>query len=388
MSEIMFNVEQNMSARTLLRPKTIDYRHESEETDGLYSSGTIVLAPVHKGFDITICNALRRVLLGNFPGYAITAFQIDGVSYEFDNINGVTEDVVQIALNLKQIRLKILNSESVSEFISFEVKGPCEFRAGLIEELTGIKVINKEQIVCHVNSDITLKFKLLISFGHNYIDANALKKVSVKHPGLIYIDGLFNPIKKVSFSSEDVIVNSEDYKKVFLSVETDGSIDYRDAVSMATDILRDQLSVLSSTVDSYGGGHNMSGFQGESFNNHLDEMFSNDCLVSSSNVRYNINLFKTIHEIEMPIRAHNAFVRANILYIGDLVKMPYRELILMPNHGRKSLESVAASIQKYGLKFDMDINVWPPADTASLRKQYETRMNRSIKKKNNDNNDW
>ena len=168
----MFNIEQDMSSRTLLRPKTIDYRHESEEINSLYSSGTIILAPVHKGFDITICNALRRVLLGNFPGYAITAFQIDGVSYEFENINGVTEDVVQIALNLKQVRLKISNSESVSEFITLEVKGPCVFKAELIEDLTGIKVINGEQVICHINSDISLKLKLLISFGYNYIDAN------------------------------------------------------------------------------------------------------------------------------------------------------------------------------------------------------------------------
>ncbi len=384
----MFNIEQDMSSRTLLRPKTIDYRHESEEINSLYSSGTIILAPVHKGFDITICNALRRVLLGNFPGYAITAFQIDGVSYEFENINGVTEDVVQIALNLKQVRLKISNSESVSEFITLEVKGPCVFKAELIEDLTGIKVINGEQVICHINSDISLKLKLLISFGYNYIDANTLKKVSAKHPGLIYIDGLFNPVKKVSFFSEDVVVNNEDYKKVFLSVETDGSIDYRDVVSMASDILRDQLSVLSSTVDSYGDGYNPSGYQGEHFNNHLDEMFSNDYLVSSSGVRYNINLLKTIHEIEMPIRAHNAFVRANILYIGDLVKMPYKELILMPNLGRKSLESVASSIHKYNLKFDMDVNVWPPVDLTNLRKQYETRMNCSLKKKINDTNDW
>ena len=389
MGDIMlFENEQNMSSRMLLRPKMLDYKHESEEIDGCHPVGTVVLAPVHARMDVTICNSLRRVLFGSFPGYAITAFQIDGVSYEFENLPGVSEDVVQIGLNLKQVRLKIVNSESVSEFISFEVKGPCVFKSGLIEELTGVKIVNKEQIICHINSDITLKFKLLISFGYNYVGANVLRKSSAKHPSLIYIDGLFSPIKKVSFYSEDIVVNNEEYKKIFFTVETDGSIDYREAISTATDILRDQLSILSSgTSNSYSNHVGPVDFHDNGFNNQLNDMFSNDCIVSSNGVRYNSNLFKTIHEIEMPIRAHNAFVRANILYLGDLIKVPYKELILTPNLGRKSLESVAASMQKYGLSFDMNVNTWPPADLLNLRKQYEARMNCSVKKKNNDN-DW
>lgn len=377
----MFNIEQDLSPKNLLRPKSIDYIHASEEdADGCYSSGTVVLSPIFDGLDNTIAYSIRRILLGASCGYAIVAFQIEGVLHEFSHINGVVEDVLTIALNLKQVRLKFNSDTRISDTISIELKGPCEFRAGMIEDIANVKVVNKDHLICTINGNVNLSIKLMVAFGYNYVQADFFKKTGIKSPGLIYIDALFNPIKKVSFHSEDVIVNNEDYKKLFISIETDGSIDYREALFNAANLMKEQLFVLSSNSQL------QSSFSDEDTSDGLnvfDDELSRDYLLSSSGVRYNMNLFKNIHEIEMPIRAHNAFVKANIVYLGDLINIPYKELISMSNLGRKSLELVANCIMKYNLRFDMNISPWPPIDLLNLRKQYEARMNSSLKKKIN-----
>ena len=377
--KFMFNVEQDLSHRNLLRAKSIDYIHSSEEINGLYSSGTVVLSPIFKGLDVTIAHSMRRVLLGASSGYAIIAFQIEGVLHEFSYINGVVEDILTIGLNLKQVRLKSSKDAKVSETISIDLKGPCEFKAGMIEDFANVKVVNKDHVIFTINSDINVSIKLILAFGYNYVQADSFKKTGVKSPGLIYVDALFNPIKNVSFSSEDIIVNSEDYKKLYISIETDGTIDYRDALLNAANLMKEQLFILSSNAQQ------TTFFDDESSDslNIFDDEIGKDYLLSASGVRYNMNLFKNIHEIEMPIRAHNAFVKANIVYLGDLINIPYKELISMSNLGRKSLELVSNCIMKYNLRFDMNISPWPPVDLLNLRKQYEGRMNSSLKKKVN-----
>lgn len=375
----MFNMEQDLSPRNLLRAKSVDYVHASEEMNGCYSSGTVVLSPIFKGLDLTIAHTMRRVLLGASCGYAIIAFQIDGVLHEFSYINGVVEDVLTIALNLKKVRLKSNTDNKISETISIELKGPCEFKAGMIEDFANVKVVNKDHVICTINANINLSVKLIIAFGYNYVQADSFKKTGVKSPGLIYIDALFNPIKNVSFTSDDVLVNGEDYRKLYISVETDGTIDYREALFNAANLMKEQLFVLSSNApqSSFSDVDSSDGL------NVFDDEISKDYLLSSSGIRYNMNLFKNIHEIEMPIRAHNAFVKANIVYLGDLINIPYKELISMSNLGRKSLELVAQCIMKYNLRFDMNISPWPPVDLLNLRKQYEARVNSSLKKKIN-----
>jgi len=375
----MFNMEQDLSPRSLLRAKSVDYVHASEEVNGCYSSGTVVLSPIFKGLDVTIAHTMRRVLFGASSGYAIIAFQIDGALHEFSYVNGVVEDVLTIALNLKKVRLKSNTDSKVNETISIELKGPCEFTAGMIEEFTNVKIVNKDHVICTLNANINLSIKLIVAFGYNYVQADSFKKTSVKSPGLIYIDALFNPIKNVAFNSDDIIVNGEDYKKLYISVETDGTIDYREALFNAANLMKEQLFVLSSNAHQSAFSHSDS----SDGLNVFDDEISKDYLLSSSGIRYNMNLFKNIHEIEMPIRAHNAFVKANIVYLGDLINIPYKELISMSNLGRKSLELVAQCIMKYNLRFDMNIAPWPPVDLLNLRKQYEARMNSSLKKKNN-----
>jgi DNA-directed RNA polymerase subunit alpha len=375
----MFNIERDLSPRNLLRAKSIDYVHESEEVNGCYNSGTVVLSPIFKGLDLTIAHSMRRILLGASYGYAIIAFQIDGVLHEFSNITGVVEDVLTIALNLKKVRLKSNTDNKISETISIELKGPCEFTAGMIEEFANIKVINKDHVICTINRSINLSIKFIVAFGYNYVQAESFKKSGIKSPGLIYIDALFNPIKNVSFSSEDIIVNSEEYKKLYISVETDGTIDYREALFNAANLMKEQLFILSSN----GPQSPFSDTESSDGLNAFEDEISKDYLLSSSGMRYNMNLFKNIHEIEMPIRAHNAFVKANIVYLGDLINIPYKELISMSNLGRKSLELVSNCIMKYNLRFDMNISPWPPVDLLNLRKQYEARMNSSLKKKIN-----
>lgn len=379
----MFNIGRGV-LRTLLKPK-VDFENESEEINGICSHGTAIFSPVQNNMDVTLLNAMRRVLLGFFPGYAITAFQIEGVTYEFESIGHISEDVGQIALNIKQIRLGIKNKSVINEILEIKVKGPCEFRAGMIEEVTSVKVINKDQLICTINSDVTIDFKFLIGFGYNYLDATSLKKFSNKQIGLIYIDALFNPIRKVSFSSEAIVVNSEDCKKAFLTVETDGSIDYRDAIKLAVEILQEQLSIFGVYNSSENNPSRL-----DRFTEGKDELLIDE-LESSNGKRYDINLFKTLHELDLPVRAHNAFTKLNMYYMGDLLCTPYKELIIMPNLGKKSLETVDMIIAKFGLCFDYDFGnakgAWPPPDLLSLRKQYENRAGISCKKKNNDN-DW
>ena len=282
-------------------------------------------------------------------------------------------------LNLKQVRLKSSVDNKISETISIELKGPCDFKAGMIEELANIRVVNKDHVICTINGSITLSIKLIIAFGYNYVHAESFKKTGVKSPGLIYIDALFNPIKNVAFCSEDIIVNSEGYKKLYISIETDGTIDYREALFNAANLMKEQIFVLSS----HASQSPFSDHDSSDNSNVFDDEISKDYLLSSSGTRYNMNLLKNIHEIEMPIRAHNAFVKANIVYLGDLINISYKELISMSNLGRKSLELVANCIMKYNLRFDMNISPWPPADLLNLRKQYEARMNSSLKKKIN-----
>jgi DNA-directed RNA polymerase subunit alpha len=387
----MFDLDRDLSSKLALKPKIIDFidnQTVDSGFEGICNSGTIVVSPLSKSGSTTVCNALRRVLIGEFSGYAITAFQVNDAAYEFENIDGISEDLIQIALNIKQIRLKIEGTESVTEFVSFEVQGPMVVKAGLIEERCGIAVVNKDQVICTINANINVRIRLAVSFGSGYSDSNTIKKNAIKQPGMIYLDALFNPIKRVSFRDEDVVVNGEDFKKVFFDIETDGSIDYRFAFSSACESLKE---IFDSLLNCSGASHKRDSIDHVAreniFSREYDQVSGGDYLVNALGMQYNVNLFKTIHEIEMPIRAHNAFVKSNILYLGDLIKIPYKELMTMPNLGRKSLEAVAVNIQRFGLKFDMQMPSWPPIDLASLRKQYESKFNSGKKKKSSDN-DW
>ena len=213
---------------------------------------------------------------------------------------------------------------------------------------------------------MTINMHFHIASGRGYVMANQFNIID-DQMNLIYLDVVFGGIQRVSFNVEEVLSNKIISEKLIVNIETDGSIDFKDAFLSAMKVLHSQVT---STVSFLS--------RDDSGDDEEEEM--NEFLVSCSGAKYNINLFRTINEIEIPVRANNAFIKANVLYLGDLVKISTKDLISMANLGKKSLDSVSESLKKLGLCFDMATPVWPPSDFANLRKQYDVKINTMSKK--------
>ncbi len=328
--------------KSLTKPKKLDIQSSEDK-----SLATIVAEPLEKGFGQTIGNSLRRILLSSIQGAAVTAIQIDGVLHEFSSIKGVREDVTDIVLNVKNLALK-LNSDAPKKLI-LDADGPKEVKAKDITQIADIEILNPEQIICNLDEKTKFHMELVVSNGRGYVLAQQNKSEDTPL-GMIAIDSLFSPVKKVSFKIESTRAGAAlDYDKLLMQVETNGTVAAEDAIAFAARIFQDQLSMFINFEDPKEAPKP----------------------VASTEPEFNKNLLKRVEELELSVRSMNCLKNDNIIYIGDLVQKTEPEMLRTPNFGRKSLNEIKEVLSSMSLYLGMEIPNWPPDNIAELSKKLE-----------------
>lgn len=306
------------------------------ESDNM--SGKFEFRPLEPGYGITIGNALRRILLSSLEGYAITAIKIDGVEHEFASITGVIEDVVEIVLNLKQIRFKNLVEDLNDEKIMVAISDQEVFKAGDLNRfLSSFEVLNPDHEICHMEKDVELHLELYINKGRGYVSAEENKPFDAEF-GLIPIDSIFTPIKNVKYAVENYRVEQKtDYEKLLLEIQTDGSVHPKDALKEAAKILIYHFMLFSDekiTLDS----------DERSANEEFDE-----------EVLHMRQLLKTkLVDLDLSVRALNCLKAAEVETLGDLVRFNKNDLLKFRNFGKKSLTELDELLENMNLSFGMD----------------------------------
>ena len=302
--------------------------------------GKFEFRPLEPGYGITIGNALRRILLSSLEGFAITTVKIEGVDHEFSTIKGVIEDVTDIILNLKQIRLKNEVEDFDSEKVTVSISGQEEFTAGDINKfMTGFRVLNPELVICRMEPDVRLQMEITISKGRGYVPSVENKPVEAEF-GVIPIDSIYTPIKKVKYAVENYRVEQKtDYEKLVLEINTDGSIQPKEALKEAAKILIYHFMLFSDekiTLDS-------------------DEKFANEEF--DEEVLHMRQLLKTkLVDMDLSVRALNCLKAADVDTLGDLVTYNRNDLLKFRNFGKKSLTELDDLLDNMGLNFGMDIS--------------------------------
>ena len=320
-----------MNRSTLQMPEGI------EQDEATYSStyGKFIIQPLERGFGVTLGNTFRRVLLSSLQGAAITQIRIDGVMHEFSTIQGVVEDVSEIILNLKQVRLKLINKRPDRVLVS--LKGPREFKAGDIQrDTTDFEILNPDHLIATLNKDAEFNIEFKIGRGRGYVPAEE-NKLPDQPIGTVPLDAIFNPIRKVNYFVENTRVGHRtDYEKLILEVETDGSVTPDDALTFAGKIIKDHIELFIS-------------FDVEPEEEEEVSQVDEDAL------RIRKLLKMSVEELELSVRSHNCLKAADIQTIGDLVRRDEQEMLKFRNFGRKSLQELSKILEEKSLHFGMDI---------------------------------
>lgn len=303
--------------------------------------GTFEFKPLEPGFGQTIGNSIRRVLLSSLEGFAISAIRIAGVEHEFSTMRGVVEDVVEIILNLKQVRLKqlIKDDESTMEKVYLTISGKEEFRASDIEEATNVfKVMNPEQLICRMEPFVTLEIELTVTKGRGYVvaDDNLPKDAPI---GVIPIDAIYTPIKNVSYKVENTRVEQRtDYEKLTIDLKTDGTIHPEDAIKEASRIMIQHLMLITDE------------------NITFDDATSREDNIVDEHILHMRKLFKTsLEDLDLSVRAYNCLKAAKINSLSEVVRYDMHELLKFRNFGKKSLVEIEELLEEKGLTFGMDL---------------------------------
>jgi len=304
--------------------------------------GTFEFKPLEPGFGQTVGNSLRRVLLSSLEGFAISAIRIAGVEHEFATIRGVVEDVVDIILNLKQIRIKqlIADEDISSEKIYLTISGKEEFRAGDIEEHTNVfKIMNPDLLICNMEPFVNLEMELTITKGRGYVpaDENLPKDAAI---GVIPIDAIYTPIKNVAYKVSNTRVGQRtDYEKLTIDVKTDGTIHPEEAIKDASRILIQHLMLITDENITFEDG-------GSREDNIVDE-----------HILHMRKLLKTsLEDLDLSVRAYNCLKAAKINSLAEMVKYDTHELLKFRNFGKKSLVEIEELLHDKGLTFGMDLS--------------------------------
>jgi len=295
--------------------------------------GKFVIEPLERGFGLTLGNALRRVLLSSLQGAAITAVRIDGVLHEFSTLPGVIEDVTEIILNLKQVRLK-LHGDGPKKG-TFEVRGKGEVRAGNLIVDPEVEVLNPDLHIATLNKDGDLRMEVEIDAGRGYVSADQHSQTD-RPIGVIPIDSMFSPVVKVNYNVETTRLGQRiDYDKLMIEVWTDASILPTDAVAVAAKILRDHFTLFI----------------------HFEEPIEEEVEEEVDEERQRVRrlLDKSVDELELSVRSSNCLRAAEIRSIGDLVQKSEPEMLKYRNFGRKSLKEIQDILSEMGLHFGMDV---------------------------------
>ena len=327
----------------LIRPTALDIKPGADPL----RTATVTAEPLERGFGLTLGNALRRILLSSLQGAAVTAVQIDNVLHEFSSVAGVREDVTDIILNIKGVAVGM--EVEGPKRLSISANGPSIVTAADISESNGIEILNKDHIICHLDEGANLFIELTVETGKGYVPAE--KNRSEDAPiGLVAVDALFSPVKKVSYKVEPTREGQVlDYDKLTLQIETDGSISPEDAVAYSARILQDQLAIFV----------------------NFDEPEAAGRTEDEEDLEFNPLLLKKVDELELSVRSANCLKNDNIVYIGDLIQKTESEMLRTPNFGRKSLNEIKEVLTTMGLHLGMDVSDWPPDNIEELAKKYE-----------------
>ena len=301
-------------------------RIECVENPGDGSYGKYVVEPLERGYGTTLGNSLRRILLSSLPGTAVTSIKIAGVQHEFSTIPGIKEDVTEIVLNVKSIIAK-LHSEGVKT-VYIEASGECEVTAGDIKADGEVEILNPELHIATLGPDASLNMELTLSHGRGYVPADRNKPAQTII-GLIPVDSIYTPVKKVNYTVENTRVGDlTDFDKLTLEVWTDGTITARDAVSLGARILCDHFVLFTDLSETMG---------------------SKSTVVEKAEAQRDKVLELTIEELDLSVRSFNCLKRANINTVEDLISKTEDEMMKVRNLGRKSLEEVINKLAMMGL---------------------------------------
>ena len=329
------NKDIHRNWRDLIKPKRLVVDKESLTL----SYGRFFAEPLERGFGITIGNALRRVLLSSLQGAAVTGVRIEGALHEFTSIPGITEDVADIILNVKDVLIKMESYEQKT--LRVDKKGPAQVRAADIEVPDGISILNPDLLIATVGEDGHLRVEMTCRKGRGYVQAEANKTANMPIDA-IPIDAIFSPVKKVNYHVTNARVGQRtDYDRLILEVTTDGSVSPEDAVAYAAKIIKDQLSI---------------------FINFEEDQEPEIIVEPEPQEKFNENLLRTVDELELSVRSANCLANANIKYIGDLVQKTESEMLKTKNFGRKSLKEIKEILAEMGLSLGMKLDSWPPKE--------------------------
>jgi DNA-directed RNA polymerase subunit alpha len=322
-----------MTTATIQMPEKI----QIDEASHSATFARFNVQPLERGFGVTLGNSMRRVLLSALPGYAITALKVDGVQHEFSTIPGVVEDVPDIVLNLKQVRMRLVNKKTNK--VTVALKGPMDFTASDIQKASpDIEILNPSLHIATLNPEAAFELELRIGRGIGYVVADE-NKAPDQPVGVIPIDSIFTPIKNVRYFVEPTRVGQQtDYEKLSLEVETDGSISPEDALAFAAKTLKDHIQLFIS------------------FDAEPEAQNAEESEQDAEFERIRKVLLTPVDELELSVRSHNCLRAANIKTIADLVRREESELLKFRNFGRKSLAELSEIIEAEKLHFGMDVS--------------------------------
>ena len=290
------------------------------------SYGKYVVEPLERGYGMTLGNSLRRILLSSLPGYAATSVKIAGVQHEFSTVPGVTEDVTEIVLNVKQLILKLHSQGPKTVYI--DAVGPCEVTAADIKADGEVEILNPELHICTLGEGATFNMEITLSQGRGYVSTDR-NKTAQTVIGVIPIDSIYMPVKKVNYSVEPTRVGDKtDFDKLTLEVWTDSTISAKDAVSLGAKILSDHMTVFTNLSDTVSAG---------------------STVVEKTPDRPDAKLSMTIDELDLSVRSFNCLKRANINTVADLISKTDEDMMKVRNMGKKSLDEVQKKLEMMGL---------------------------------------
>jgi len=298
--------------------------------------GRFFVQPLERGFGVTLGNALRRVMLSSLTGAAISAIKIEGVLHEFSTVPGVVEDVTELILNLKKVRMRIVNKKATG--CELTISGTKEFKAGDIQKACpDIEILNPDLLIARLNPDAKLNMELKFGIGKGYVPANE-QKIPEMTIGTIPIDSIYTPIVNVHYEVENVRIGERnDFEKLTFSVETDGSITPEECLSGSAKILKDHIQLFIN-------------FDAEP----EEEEVENEKDAEAERIRK--ILLTNVDDLELSVRSHNCLKAANIKNLAELVKRDESEMLKFRNFGRKSLAELIEIVENYGLEFGMDVD--------------------------------
>jgi len=303
-------------------------------------NGRFEFRPLEPGFGLTVGNALRRVLLSSLEGFAITSLRIDGVEHEFSTVSGIVEDVTEIILNLKQVRFKKQIDETDRETVSINISGQEQLKAGDFQKfISGFQVLNPELVICNMDKSVKLNAEITIERGRGFVPAEENKKTGVPI-GTIFTDSIYTPIKNVKYSIENFRVEQKtDFEKLVFEIDTDGSINPKEALTEAAKILI----------------HHFMLFSDERITLEADEIAQTETYDEES--LHMRQLLKTkLIDMDLSVRALNCLKAAEVDTLGDLVSFNKNDLMKFRNFGKKSLTELEELVIVKGLNFGMDLS--------------------------------